>query len=407
MSSSAGFDSNQKLFRLRESMPALQNKTYFNYGGQGPLPINSLEAIKNSWEEIQRLGPFTNKAWPYMAKEIESTKKYLAQLCGVSRNRIALTENVTTGCVLPLWGLPLNTSERILISDCEHPGVVAACRELARRKQLKIDVLRVQHLTNGDNEKAITTQLLIKELEVSLKPRTKLVVLSHVLWNTGQIMPIHTVSERLSSHPLKPFLLVDAAQSFGQLPIEDAAQAADIYAFTGHKWACGPEGLGGVVVSERVLEESNPTLVGWRSLQQEGSIYTPPSDPFHLDARRFEIATSCIPLLAGLRSSLKLIEREYPKGRFLRIKKLSFTLWQELNQLDGIKTILQGPPPSGLVSFSIINKFSPSSLVQALGEQEIWIRVLEDPIWLRACLHIMTTEEEIITLVETIKNLMK
>ena len=51
-------------------MPALENKNYFNYGGQGPLPSPSLKAIFSSWEKIQELGPFTNSTWPYIAKEI-------------------------------------------------------------------------------------------------------------------------------------------------------------------------------------------------------------------------------------------------------------------------------------------------------------------------------------------------
>ena len=55
---------------IRHLIPALLNKKYFNYGGQGPLPLPSLEAIKSSWMTIQELGPFTNDVWPYISKEI-------------------------------------------------------------------------------------------------------------------------------------------------------------------------------------------------------------------------------------------------------------------------------------------------------------------------------------------------
>jgi L-cysteine/cystine lyase len=54
---------------------------------------------------------------------------------------------------------------------------------------------------------------------------------------------------------------VDAAQSLGAIDAATAAPAADIYAFTGHKWCCGPEGLGGVAVPERLLEQALPTLI--------------------------------------------------------------------------------------------------------------------------------------------------
>jgi L-cysteine/cystine lyase len=50
--------------QLRAAMPALANKTYFNYGGQGPLPDPSLQAILSCWQSIQDLGPFTTAVWP-------------------------------------------------------------------------------------------------------------------------------------------------------------------------------------------------------------------------------------------------------------------------------------------------------------------------------------------------------
>ena len=89
---------------MRDLCPALANKTYFNYGGQGPLPTPSLDAITASWKRIQELGPFTAEIWPYISKEVNSTRGQLARICGVPPHRLALSENVTTGCVLPLWG---------------------------------------------------------------------------------------------------------------------------------------------------------------------------------------------------------------------------------------------------------------------------------------------------------------
>ena len=378
--------------KLRSQCPALLNKTYFNYGGQGPLPTPSLEAIQASWRRIQELGPFTTDVWPFIGAEVSSTRRRLAQLCGVAPHRLALSENVTSGCVLPLWGLPFDSGDRLLISDCEHPGVVAACVELARREGLAIDTLPVKQL-RGDQPS--TDAGVMDALEQSLTPRSRLVVLSHLLWNTGQIMPIPAVAERLAQHPQAPYLLVDAAQSFGQIPVQDAAAAADIYAFTGHKWACGPEGLGGVALSERVLNEGQPTVIGWRSLQDESKADLSSSDPFHHDSRRFEVATSCVPLMAGLRSSLELLDQEgSAETRLIRIRQLSGDLWSALRELPGVKPLMEVPPASGLVSFQLSCDAAPAEVVQQLGQQGLWIRDLADPSCLRACTHVTTTEAE-------------
>ncbi len=392
--------------RFRAELPALRNKDYFNYGGQGPLPKASLQAITNSWETIQELGPFTNDVWPFISNEVKETKSLIAAFCDVSHHRIALTENVTSGCILPLLGLPFSKGDRLLISNCEHPGVVSACKELARRESLHIDILDVLSLRRGTEEAEETQNEVIKAVEGGLKERTKLVVLSHLLWNTGQIMPIELIAKLLLNQPNQPYFLVDAAQSFAQIPIRDSASKVDIYAFTGHKWAFGPEGLGAVVLSERILAEANPTLVGWKALTKESSIYANEIGPFHKDGRRFEIATSCTPLLAGLRCSLNLLKEEGTDSKRINsIKLLSKRLWRELKCVTSINPILQGPPPAGLVSFTINSKLSPKQIVKLLAKESIFIRVLEDPIWLRACVHITSTQREIERLITELKKL--
>ena len=393
---------------LRNLCPALANKTYFNYGGQGPLPTPSLEAITASWQRIQELGPFTTDVWPYISSETNKTRALLARMCGVAPHRLALTENVTSGCVLPLWGLPFEAGDRLLISDCEHPGVVAACHELAKREHLEVDNLPVQHLRQGREAQNETNAGVLQALEDALKPRTKVVVLSHLLWNTGQLMPIPEVADHLRQHAGHPFLLVDAAQSMGQIPVEAAAQAADIYAFTGHKWTCGPEGLGGVALSERILKQANPTLIGWRSLRDETRAVINDPDPFHHDSRRFEIATSCVPLMAGLRQSLSLLSQKgNEQDRLQAIQSLSGELWQQLKELPGTTPLLEGEPPAGLVSFQLNDPSgrTPTETVQILGNKGIWIRNLEEPICLRACTHITTEASELNRFVEALAEL--
>jgi len=380
---------------MRELCPALEGKTYFNYGGQGPLPDPSLQAMVDSWRTIQRLGPFTTDVWPFIEQETARVRQALAALCGVPSHRLALTENVTTGCVLPLWGLPWEPGDELLIGDCEHPGVVAACQELARRQGLTVAVLPVLELCSTTTQTDLPAAVLAS-LEQRLTPRTRLVVLSHLLWNSGAIMPIAGVAQRLHAHTRQPWLLVDAAQSMGAIPVEEAAPHADIYAFTGHKWCCGPEGLGGVALSERLLEQAQPTLIGWRSLRHEASA----ASAFHRDARRFEVATSCVPLASGLATSLELLAAEgTPAERLQTIAAGSTRLWQGLQSLPGARTLLREPPPAGLVSFTLHDRAGTprdtAAVVDFLGRQGIWIRRLDQPDCLRACIHITTTNTEI------------
>jgi len=386
-------------------LPALQNKTYFNYGGQGPLPEPSLQAILQAFQTIQELGPFADPVWPYAQQLSNALKQRLSQWLGVGVKRLALSENVTAGCVLPLWGLPWQEGDRLLVGDAEHPGVVAACRELALRQHLAWDKLAVADLRGTADQAA---EAVLQRLEAALTPRTRLVVLSHLLWNTGQLLPITAVAARLADHPARPWLLVDAAQSLGSLPLAGAAAAAaaDIYACTGHKWCCGPEGLGVVALSERLLAEGRPTLIGWRSLADEAN----GGSGFHQDGRRFEVATSCLSLSAGLDRSLALLEAEGDaEARLELIRQRSRQLWEGLRRLPGAAPLLQSPPPAGLVSFNLADRqgqpLPPKRVVQALAEQGIWLRTLPEPACIRACTHLVSSEAEVNQLLAALEGL--
>jgi len=163
-----------------------------------------------------------------------------------------------------------------------------------------------------------------------------------------------------------------------------------------------------VALSERILNQANPTLIGWRSLRDETRAVINDPDPFHNDSRRFEIATSCVPLMAGLRQSLGLLAKEgNEQERLQTIQSLSGELWTKINQLPGTTPLLEGEPPAGLVSFQLNDPSgrTPAEIVQILGSKGIWIRNLEEPICLRACTHITTKANELSRLVDALEEL--
>ncbi len=81
------------------------------------------------------------------------------------------------------------------------------------------------------------------EIVRAVTPRTRLVAVSHVLWTTGQILPVHELKERTGLP-----ILVDGAQSVGAIPVD--ARGLDFFTISGQKWLCGPEGTGALVVAD-------------------------------------------------------------------------------------------------------------------------------------------------------------
>ena len=384
--------------KLRSLIPSLSDKIYFNYGGQGPLPTPSLQKIINSWEKLQKLGPFTNNVWPYIHNEIILTKEILANLMGVNLKNIALSENISTGMVLPLWGIDFLEGDEILISDCEHPGIVAASRELCQRLKLKLTIFPIQKIRHLDD------QVIINELKKYLKKNTKILIISHILWNFGYEIPLKQLKHELEKVNKNSYLIVDGAQSFGHIEIKENVRYSDLYAITSHKWACGPEGLGAFYVSDRFIKNTRPTIIGWKSLKKEQGIYEPSENLLHEDARKFEIATSCIPLLAGLRESLSLFaENTSSKEKNKNISIMSNKLWFQLSEFNDVDLVLKYPLKNGIVSFSINKIIDKNKFVKQLGLKNIWIRVIEDPKWFRVCIHQISTEKEIELLINEIK----
>ena len=385
---------------LRSLIPSLKNKYYFNYGGQGPLPTPSLEEIIQSWKTIQELGPFTEKVWPYISKEITYTKQILSIDLGVPVKNIALTENITTGMILPLSGMKFDNDDEIVISDCEHPGIVAAVREFCKKNKIGLKIFPIQEITNLNDD------TFIDAVKKNIDINTKALIISHILWNYGYEIPLKELSEELNTFNKENYLLVDGAQSFGHIKVSELVKYSDLYAITAHKWACGPEGLGAVYVSDRFLKLSSPTIIGWKSLKREQGIYEPYQDLFHEDARKFEIATTCIPLLAGLRKSILLLKNDISEDKKIQhIKKLSNDLISELSQFNNVKLILKEKLTNGIVSFDIKNISDKNKILKELGKKDIWIRVVEDPKWFRVCIHQFTTQDEIDLLIREIQRI--
>eukprot|EP01069_Polyplicarium_translucidae_P009096 Polyplicarium_translucidae@DN3289_c0_g2_i1.p1 len=217
-------------------------RVYLNFGGQGPLPDESLNAIVEAHSCMQRDGPFSKKALAWITEVTERLREAIAAEVQAPVATVALTQSVTCGCNVALWGIEWEPGDHILLTDCEHPAVMAMSQEAARRFGLGIDFCPVFDTLNGGDVVEVVKNCLTK--------RTRLVIVSHVLWNTGQVLPLAGIVKACHTYRAeRPIsVLVDGAQSVGSIPVNLVALGADYYAFTGHKWWCGPSGVGGLYV---------------------------------------------------------------------------------------------------------------------------------------------------------------
>lgn len=378
--------------RHRRQFPALLRKTYLNYGVQGPLPTPSREAIGRFFESLDEVVPTSLEGMLSVLGELDRTRRALASVLGAGApDRIALLENTSTGCNVVLWGLPWRPGDRLLLGEHEYPPVVAAAAAASRRLGFEID-----ELPSGPEPAR-----LLEELERRLRPRTRLVLLSHVSWEDGRLLPLPEIAEVCRRRGAR--LLVDGAQSAGLVPLSLASSGVDFYAFPSHKWLCGPEGLGGLYVDPEAGEDLSPTFLGPRSFRLDRPAGPP---ELHSDARRFEISTSAVALCAGLRASLDLHERwGTAEARWRRARGLGASLWRRLNALGSRVRVLQSSPPeAGLVFFRPAVRPRPDleALVRSLDTKGVVVRTIPGRSCLRASVHYLTLEEDLETLIDAL-----
>ncbi len=387
------------LEQQRQQFPALHNKTYFNFGGQGTMPTAAIQAIQQAHEYMQQAGPFSGEVNQWVMQEAQQTRALIAAELGVPASTISLTEDVSVGCNIAIWGIDWQAGDHLLLSDCEHPGIVAAAAEVGRRFGVEVTSCGLlATLNQGDPAAVIAAQL---------QPNTRLVMISHVLWNTGQVLPLAEIMRQCHAYPTaRPTpvrVLVDAAQSVGMLPLDLDALDVDYYAFTGHKWLCGPAGIGGLYVSEAARDSLSPTFIGWRSVTKNAVGHPTGWQP---DGSRYEVATSDFSLYGALRAALATHQQwGNAEARYQQILSLSQQLWQRLNALTSVTCLRTAPPESGLVSFQVGDHSAATHerLAKQLEQQRVLIRTILDPTCLRACVHYLTTEAEIERLIEAIQ----
>ena len=220
---------------------------------------------------------------------ILETREMLCQLFdGPDCKNVVFTKNVTESLNVVLKGF-LKTGDHVLVSSMEHNAVMRPIRQLEKRG---VSFDRIPCSNQGD--------LLLDSIENFLRENTKAVVLMHASNVCGTILPIKEVGAFCKRHGLK--FIVDCAQTAGVLPISMKEMNIDALCFTGHKGLYGPQGIGGFILQEEMIELIDPLLSGGT-----GSIsHTEEIPSFMPD--RFEPGTMNLPGIFGLHAAIEWIE---------------------------------------------------------------------------------------------------
>jgi L-cysteine/cystine lyase len=350
----------------RAQFPVLERFAYLNTGTLGPLSRGTLAAMEERARFDQDHGR-GGKAWFESVLGLRAAvREKLAQLISSSTDRLALTSSTTDGCNIVLAGLRLEADDEVVTTDSEHPGLLLPLHVSGAR----VRVARVAERPAADALETILD---------CITPRTRLVALSHVLWTTGQVMPVHEL-KRDTGLPV----LVDGAQSVGAIPVD--VGDLDFYTVSCQKWLCGPEPLGALHVREpERLRIGIPSYFAQESIDDDGNFVA------RAGAARFDSGWLATPALAGLEAALD----GAPDWRFERAAETAQACRNALSE----HTEVIGEPSQGtLVSF--VSPGDPVAVAAGLYERGVIIRDLPGTGWLRASCGYWTSEDDLARLAD-------
>ena len=369
------------------------DKTYLNNASVSVMPKTSIEAMKQFLIDYSEMGPDSPESEIFIKGLWEKTRTSIAKVVKCNPDEIIITQSVTDGINIVANGMKFENDSNIIIRGGEHEHHANYFPWLKLQK--KIDVRSLPVDENGGFE--------YSDLKKVLDEKTKLVALSHGLYNSGLILPVKEIGNELQKENIPYFL--DTAQTVGCIGEFDFADTGcDFMSFNGSKWLCGPMGTGVFYCKRESSDLLEPSNIGGETAEtnENGELtYKELPDRFQAGFRNYVG-------LAGMESSVTFLQNLGWNNIRNHIISLSNLFIDEIGKISESKVFCpeNESERTSIVSFEI-EKQDPEKIVSELAQKGIIIakrEIYEKPV-LRISPHIYNTKDEILSLVEELKKL--
>ena len=367
--------------RVRELFPVTRNQTFLNHAACSALPEPVAEAVHKHVEEFSRLGP-THGDVSDLGKEA------FGRLINASVDEIAFIGNTSIGVNIAANVLRAPRRPKVVTTDLEYPTVVYPFL----RKGLGFEVVYVK-IVNG--------RIRLEDMEKAVDDNTAAVAISQVEYANGFRHNVKALSEIAHKHGA--FLINDAIQACGAIGVDVKCDDVDFLAAACYKWMLSPPGAGYLYVKKELIEQFEPPMVGWASVDQSIFNTTEFWDiwkmPLAKTASRFEAGSPSFASHIGAREAIKLLLSQGMENVERRILKITdYLIGRLLGAGFKLQTPLEPQCRSGIVNFIVRN---PQKTADTLQKKNVVVSPRANGI--RVSPHFYNTEEEIDRLVEAVK----
>lgn len=380
-----------KVARLREQAPAVLTTGYFNAGTNGPLPLVAQAALAEAFQKELEIGRIVPGVYEGSFARNRALAATAAETFGADPDEIALSHSTGEGLSVALMGMRWAAGDEVVTTNLEHPCLLNPLALLAHRFGV---ISRLVDIGHGGGD-------VVGALAAAIGPRTRAIALSHLMWSTGAVVPLAEIAALAKERGL--FLLVDGAQSAGQIPLDLHALGVDAYAMPGQKWLCGPEATGFLYVRRDRFADVAPTILRYATYDTSGYLIPNPT------AARFEIGEFFGPAIEAQHAALRWLRDEVGLDwAYARIAALGRRAHAGLSELPHLDVLTPAARMAGLVNVAT-PLMTPQVLVAKLYERGMTIRYVDSkpcPVTARVATGWWNTEAEVDALVAAVAEIL-
>ena len=185
-------------------------------------------------QQINAVSSYYMRTRQFSDKRASQTQ--LAKLLGCSTDELIITRNTTESLDTVIAGINWKAGDEAVMAEQDYGAMLDMFRLQARRHGTVNRVVSLPNHPKSDAE-------IVSLYEKAITPKTRLLMVCHMVNITGQIMPVRQIVEMAHKHHVE--VLVDGAHAFGQLAFTiDDLGGCDYYASSLHKWLGTPLGAG-------------------------------------------------------------------------------------------------------------------------------------------------------------------
>lgn len=280
----------------RNEFAEFDDVTYLNVATQGPLPKATAKAVQSAvaWKSLPHTIP--NDAYFGLPDRVRAL---IARIIHAQPHEIALTTGASGGLLGLAHSIDWKPDDEILMARGEFPAHGATWLPLADAGRLRVKNVEPRG-------RFITADDFLEHIG----PRTRLISTSLVRFDDATRID----SARLAAacHAAGAWLLLDASQCCGALPMDVRALGADFVVCAGYKWLLGPYGCGFFWCREEISETLRPGPLYWQAVKGAEDFHSLPLSGMKpaRGARRWDSPeTADFSNLAAMETSLELILR--------------------------------------------------------------------------------------------------